>query len=244
MAHKLRFGHIDVGLSRDERAPRVVAGNLDGEALDFGDEALLLEALRAAKLLVLILEHAPVQGCDAARELHAPIAGRKLGVKRVLAHVAVGARLAHLVVERVLLRGDEAARVDGKRGRHGRTRPADVFLEVDVDVVVLLRQIRDDLSGHAADLAAEAGELSKPRVDAQVDGLGAPDLLDVHLDLRARERLGGLGLGLGAGDFGAVGGHDVGALVQQDSGVAEAHGGGGRRCGRRGACGEGGHKAE
>ena len=54
----------------------------------------------------------------------------------------------------------------------------------------------------------------------------------------------GLGLGLGAGDFGAVGGHDVGALVQQDSGVAEAHGGGGRRCGRRGACGEGGHKAE
>ena len=214
MAHKLRFGHIDVGLSRDERAPRVVAGNLDGEALDFGDEALLLEALRAAKLLVLILEHAPVQGCDAARELHAPIAGRKLGVKRVLAHVAVGARLAHLVVERVLLRGDEAARVDGKRGRHGRTRPA------------------------------EAGELSKPRVDAQVDGLGAPDLLDVHLDLRARERLGGLGLGLGAGDFGAVGGHDVGALVQQDSGVAEAHGGGGRRCGRRGACGEGGHKAE
>ena len=111
-------------------------------------------------------------------------------------------------------------------------------------MVVLLRQTRDDLSVHAADLAAEAGELSEPRVDAQVDGLGAPDLLDVHLDLRARERFGGLGLGLGAGDFGAVGGHDVGALVQQDSGVAEAHGGGGRRCGRRGACGEGGHEAE
>jgi hypothetical protein len=63
-------------------------------------------------------------------------------------------------------------------------------------------------------------------------------------DNKSAGSLNGPPVTLGAGDFGAVGGHDVGALVQQDSGVAEAHGGGGRRCGRRGACGEGGHKAE
>jgi hypothetical protein len=122
---------LAVALGADLLARRLVARDLGIEALDFGDDALLLEADGALQLAVGVLQQCVAGALDVGRELEPEIDAGQTELELLVGAGQLGARLVGPGVQRPLHGGDLAARIDRSGAVDGRARAVQVLAKRD-----------------------------------------------------------------------------------------------------------------
>ena len=182
-------------------------------------------------LLFLVLKALAAELLHRARELHAPVAHREVGVLFLKPGALRGRSLPDLVLEKVLLRRDGAARIEGPCGRNHRARTRKVEL---------VRKAHGARYGVFA-ARQHVSELlhARRKLSIEVKVLPSFDLHRRNVHLGARERFGAFGRMARAFDFRSVCAEDVGALMKARAGGFEGKGVGRRRSAGTQKCADG-----